>query len=170
MGKYNVSIPEFSDNVAKVAAMVAEIGTASECITLYGALVAIRANLVKVETDETGKDAPKGGNAAARELGMSQGAMSKGLKVLLARCPEMVDAEASEIRERVIAFLVSLAATGETLTSVYNSLRDAKDAEGEDAEAEFDRAKAIALFATATAYANKYNQDADELFAASQGK
>lgn len=173
MGKYNVVVPQYTDTVAKIAAMVTELGTATESVTLYCALAALRNNLVEISTDDNGQDTAKGVNAAARELGVAAGTITKGVKVLLARVPEMLDAEAAEIRDRVLAFLVSLAAGGETLTSVYNSLKNGGkggDDPQDDGEQAFDQAKAVALFATAIAYAAKFGQDSDPIYAQAKGK
>ena len=94
---------------------------------------------------------------------------------MLARCPELVTCAKGEVRDRVQAFLVSLEAAGETLTSAYESLSVKRDntPDGDDDQGdapEGDVAKATALFATAIAYCAKYGFDADELFAAAKGE
>ena len=174
MGKYNVSIPEFTENLTVIGTMFAELGKTSDGITLFAAAAAVRTGVVTVATTEKGTSA-KGITEAANTLNVAKGTVSKGVKVMLARCPELVTCAKGEVRDRVQAFLVSLEAAGETLTSAYESLSVKRDntPDGDDDQGdapEGDVAKATALFATAIAYCAKYGFDADELFAAAKGE
>lgn len=174
MGKYDVTIPEYTDDLGKIGAMFHGADVLKDGVTLFAAAAAIRTNVVVVSTTDQG-DKVTGVSDAAKALGVAKGTVSKGVKVLLSRCPELIDCDKSEMRDRVRAFLVSLEAGGETLTSVYESLsvkRGTPNEEGGDGEPksdEFDESKAVALFATAIAYARKYGFAPEQFYAAALG-
>lgn len=175
MGKYDVTIPEYTDDLGKIGAMFHGADVLKDGVTLFAAAAAIRTNVVVVSTTDQG-DKVTGVSDAAKALGVAKGTVSKGVKVLLSRCPELIDCDKSEMRDRVRAFLVSLEVGGETLTSVYKSLSTPRDNgesdsedQGDEGVPEFDESKAVALFATAIAYARKYGFAPEQFYAAALG-
>lgn len=178
MGKYDVGFPEYSDDLTRVAAMFAQAGKVVDGVTLFAAAASLRSGVVTVSTaDKGGKTT--GISDAAKVLGVAKGTVSKGVKVLLARVPELQECPKSEVGDRVRAFLVGLEVGGETLSSVYKSLsvrREPNGGESDDGadgadEDDFETvaAKATALFATAIAYARKNGLDVESVYAAALG-